>query len=55
MLLTAALSDRLKNGKWKHVEAWSDGKLVCDVRRKRPSNDGASKLAATHSVLGFAE
>ena len=55
ILLTAALRGRLKNEKWNHVEAWSDGKLVCDVRCKRPSIDGASKLAATHSVLRFAE
>jgi hypothetical protein len=28
MPLTAALRDRLKNGKWQHAEAWSDGRLV---------------------------
>jgi hypothetical protein len=53
--LTAALRDRLANGKYKHAEGWSDGKLVCDVRRRRPSNECASQLASTHSVLRFAE
>jgi hypothetical protein len=55
MPLTAALRDRLKNGRWKHAEAWSDDKLVCDVRRTHPGNEGAPKFASTHSVLSFAE
>ena len=55
MPLTAALRDRLKNGKWRHAEAWSDGRLVCDVRRRRPGNEGASNLASNHSLLRFAE
>jgi hypothetical protein len=50
MPLTVALRDRLKNGKWKHAEEWSDGKLVCDVRRSRPGNEDASNLASNHSV-----
>ena len=54
MPLTAALRDRLKNGKWKHAEAWTDGKLVCDVCRRRPSNEDASNFL-NHSVLKFAE
>ena len=53
--LVAALGDRLKNGKWNHAEAWSGGKLVCDLRRRRPSNEDASQLASTYSVLRFAE
>ena len=55
MPLTAALRDRLKNGKWKHAEAWSDGKLVCDVRRGRSSNEEGSGFASNHSVLSFAK
>ena len=55
MPLTAALGDRLKNGKWKRAEAWSDGKLVCDLHRRRPGNESATKLASNHSVLRFAE
>ena len=55
MPLTAALRDRLKNGKWRHAEAWSHGRLVCDVRRRRPGNEGASNLASNHSLLRFAE
>jgi hypothetical protein len=55
MSLTAALRDRLKNGKWNHAEAWSGGKLVCDLRRRRPSNEDASQLVSTPSVLRFAE
>ena len=53
MQLTAALSDRLRNGKWKHAEAWSEGKLVCDVRRS--SNEGALKLVSNHPVLSLVE
>ena len=44
MLRPAALKDRLKNGKWNHAEAWSDGKLVCEVHRRRSSNEDASKF-----------
>jgi hypothetical protein len=55
MPLTAALRDRLKNGKWQHAEAWSDGRLVYDVRRRRRGNEDASNLASNHSVLRFAE
>jgi hypothetical protein len=55
MQLTATLRDRLRDGKWKHAEAWSEGKLVCDVHRRRPSNEGASNFASNHSVLRFAE
>ena len=44
MRLTASLRDRLKNGKWQHAEAWSDGKLVCDVRRRRSNTEGASRF-----------
>ena len=55
MPLTAALRDRLKNGKWQRAEAWSDGRLVCDVHRRRPGNEDASNLASNHSVLRFAE
>ena len=55
MPLTTALRDRLKNGKWKHAEAWSDGKLVCDVRRGRSSNEEGSGFASNHSVLSFAK
>jgi hypothetical protein len=52
--LTATLRDKLKNGKWKHAEAWSEGKLVCDVHRRRAGNEGASNFASNHSVLRFA-
>jgi hypothetical protein len=55
MPLTAALRGRLKNGRWRHAEAWSNGKLVCEVRRSRPTDEGASKLASNHSVLRLAE
>ena len=55
MPLTAALRGRLKNGRWRHAEAWSDGKLVCEVRRSRLTDEGASKLASNHSVLRLAE
>ena len=55
MRLTAALRDRLKNGKWQHAEAWSDGKLVCDVRRRRSNAEGASRFESSHSVLSFAD
>jgi hypothetical protein len=55
MQLTAALRDRFKNGKWKHAEAWSGDRLVCDVRRRRPGNEDASNLASNHPVLRFAE
>jgi hypothetical protein len=55
MLLTAASRDRLKNGKWQHAEAWSDGRLLCDVRRRRPGNEDPSNLASNHSVLRSAE
>jgi hypothetical protein len=55
MRLTAALRDRLKNGKWQHAEAWSDGKLVCDVRRRRPNAEGASRFESSHSVVSFAD
>jgi hypothetical protein len=54
-LLTAVLRERLKNEKWNHAEAWSDGRLVCDVHRRRPETEGASRLASTHSGLRFAE
>jgi hypothetical protein len=54
MPLTAALRDRLKNGKWKHAEAWSDGELVCDVCCGRPSDEDASNFS-NHSVLRLAE
>jgi len=40
MPLTAVLKDRLESGKWKHAEAWSDGRLVCDVSRRRSGNEG---------------
>ena len=53
--LTAALRDRLKNGKWKHAEAWAHGQLVCDVRRLPPSNEDASKLVPNRSVLSLVE
>jgi hypothetical protein len=55
MQLVAVLRDRLRNGKWKHAEAWTDDKLVCEVRRRRPSSEGASKFASNLSVLSFAE
>ena len=55
MRLTAALRDRLKNGKWQHAEAWSDGKLVCDVRRRRPNAEGASRFESSPSVVSFAD
>ena len=55
MPLTAALRDRLKNGKWQHAEAWSDGKLVCDVRRRRPNAEGASRFESSPSVVSFAD
>ena len=55
MLRPAALKDRLKNGKWNHAEAWSDGKLVCEVHRRRSSNEDASKFTSNHSVLSFAK
>ena len=55
MPLTAALKDRLASGTWKHAEAWSDGRLVCDVSRRRSGNGGASNFASNHSVLRFAE
>jgi hypothetical protein len=56
MPLPAALRDRLKNGKRNRAEAWSDGKLVCELRRRRSSNDeDASKFASIHSVLSFAK
>jgi hypothetical protein len=53
MRLTAALRDRLKNGKWKHAEAWAHGELMCDVRRS--SNEGALKLVSNHPVLSLVE
>jgi hypothetical protein len=55
MPLTAALRDRLKNGKWQHAEAWSVGKLVCDVRRRRSSDDGVSRFESNHSSLNLAD
>jgi hypothetical protein len=51
MQLVAVLRDRLGNGKWNSAEAWIDGKLVCEVQRRRSCNGGASNL----SVLSFAE
>ena len=56
MRLTAALRDRLKNGKWKHAEAWCHGELMCDVRRLRSSNEeDASKVVSNNSVLSLVE
>jgi hypothetical protein len=55
MPLTTALRDRLKNGKWQRAEAWSDGRLVCEVHRRRPGNEDALDIASTHSVLRLAE
>jgi hypothetical protein len=55
MRLTAALRDRLKNGKWKHAEAWAHGQLVCDVRRLPPSNEDASKLLSSQPVPSLVE
>ena len=55
MPLVAALRHRLKNEKWKHAEAWSDGKLVCEVRPRRPGNEGPPEPASAQSVLRFAE
>jgi len=55
MRLTASLRDRLKNGKWQHAEAWRDGELVCDVRRWRSSNEGASRFGSSHSVLSLVD
>ena len=53
MRLTAAVRDRLKNGKWKHAEAWVHGELMCDVRRS--SNEGTLKLVSDHPVLSYVE
>jgi len=55
MPLTAVLGDRLNKGKWKRAEAWSDGKLVYDLRNRRPSNEDASERASIHPVLRLAE
>ena len=55
MSLTAGLRDRLKNGRWQHAEAWNAGKLVCDVRRRRSSDEGVSRLESSHSVLSLAD
>jgi len=55
MPLPAALRDRLKNGKWNRAEAWSDGKLVCEVHRRRSSDEDTSKFVSNHSVLSFAK
>jgi hypothetical protein len=55
MPLTATLRGRLRNGKWRHAEAWSDGKLVCDVHCGHPGNEDASDFASNHAVLKFAE
>jgi hypothetical protein len=53
--LTAVLRNRLNNGKWKHAEAWRDGKLMCEVHRRRPGDEDASYFTSNHSVLRFAE
>ena len=50
MPLTAVLRDRLKSGEWQHAEAWSAGKLVCDVRRRRSIDEGVSRLESSYSV-----
>jgi hypothetical protein len=49
------LRDRLKNGKWKHAEAWAHGELMYDVRRTRSKNEGATKLVSDHPVLSSVE